>query len=1050
MARRRRLSGVVLTAGLVLATGANPAAGVEPAHEIRLLGQRFTPPAGVPEAARQAIGRRAEELRARGKERLHLLVQLHELPSPAGRQELARQGLDLGAFVPGSAFIAAVPVGRAVAAVANPRVRWATLWEAGHKLHPRIVAGDWAPWARNPARPEKVAVMLLLHHDVPLAAGPALAGKAGGVAMPAVQGLHGMTVWLPQARVAELAAEEEVLWIEEAPPPLTPTNDGVRSGLRAGGLAEPPYGLDGSGVRLFVFDGGSVRSTHQTFDPGTGSRVTVIDGRPASTHATHVAGTAAGDGSGSAGSRGRGVAPGASVLSAGYQQTAGSMLFWDNAGDIEADYASARTIHGADLGTNSLGSNTANNGYPCEREGDYGVSSSLIDGIVHGANAAVGSPVLMTWSAGNERNAGYLPGLCGSHYGTTAPPACAKNPIHVGAVNSDGLSMTEFSGWGPCDDGRLKPTVVAPGCETGLVTGETYVHSSTAASDASYGGLCGTSMATPAVAGAAALLVEAWREQGYGGPNDRPSPALIKALLLHTARDLGPEGPDYIYGYGAVDAKAAVDLVRGNDSFTRGWITGTLEQGGLLEHYMDGPWQDTDEAKLTLVWDDPAAAPFAAEALVNDLTLEYSTHLNYSTPYKPWVLNPASPHLPATTGADSRNNVEQIAIRDAPASDTLIRVIGTRVPQGPQSYALVFSFNPAVADATACTTTSSTFETGTDGWTLSGAARTLAPASGHGAESVRLGGAADTFHEATRQLAVPNEPRAELTFWSYMTTEENLDHFGFGFDPFTAEIRDQAGAILAVVDLRNDGWPQGRWIEQRVDLKPWAGQTITVAFTATNDFDAVTTFWVDDVAVTTCPKIVRTSTAALKSIGSEDGWVAESSETSGSGGTVTAGDSGNSALRLGDTSSDAQSKIFVSFDLSTLPANATVVAARLRLRRGSGSGTNPYTTHGSATVDVKAGGFGTSTALAASDFQAPATAVGVGTLSNAPAKLDWSEAEISAAGIAAMNSHPKTQFRIAFTRDDDDDLVSDYIGYYGGAALKTEDRPQLIVTYTVE
>src|SRR5918992_2897045 len=142
MARRVWLADYILATGLVLATGAIPAAGVEPDHEIRLINQRFTPPAGVPETARQAIGRRAEELRARGKERLHLLVQLHELPSPAGRQELARQGLALGAYVPGSAFIAAVPVDRAVAAVARPEGRWATLWEVGHKLHPRVAVGD--------------------------------------------------------------------------------------------------------------------------------------------------------------------------------------------------------------------------------------------------------------------------------------------------------------------------------------------------------------------------------------------------------------------------------------------------------------------------------------------------------------------------------------------------------------------------------------------------------------------------------------------------------------------------------------------------------------------------------------------------------------------------------------------------------------------------------------------------------------------------------------------------------------------------------------------
>jgi len=200
MAGRKRLSGVILITGLVLAAGSAHAASVEPAHEIRLLGQRFTPPAGVPKTARQAIGRRAEELLAQGKERLHLLVQLHELPSPASRRELARQGFDLGAFVPGSAFIAAVPVGRAVAALARPEVRWATLWEAGHKLHPRVAAGDWAPWARDPARPEVVAAVLLLPTSsarllVPAPGSDTLPPRSGKLTPPA-SAIHIVTEYL--------------------------------------------------------------------------------------------------------------------------------------------------------------------------------------------------------------------------------------------------------------------------------------------------------------------------------------------------------------------------------------------------------------------------------------------------------------------------------------------------------------------------------------------------------------------------------------------------------------------------------------------------------------------------------------------------------------------------------------------------------------------------------------------------------------------------------------------------------------------------------------
>ncbi len=115
-----------------------------------------------------------------------------------------------------------------------------------------------------------------------------------------------------------------------------------------------PYGLDGSGVNLFVFDAGAVLASHVTFDPGAGSRVTVIDGslgdRPRHPRGGHRRRRRLGLGGG----RGRGVATGAKILSAGFERTGGAIYFWDNAGDIEADYAVARNDYQADLGTNSL------------------------------------------------------------------------------------------------------------------------------------------------------------------------------------------------------------------------------------------------------------------------------------------------------------------------------------------------------------------------------------------------------------------------------------------------------------------------------------------------------------------------------------------------------------------------------------------------------------------------------------------------------------------------------------------------------------------------
>ena len=62
---------------------------------------------------------------------------------------------------------------------------------------------------------------------------------------------------------------------------------------------------------------------------------------------------------------------------------------------------------------------------------------------MRGTNVNVNGSVLLTWANGNERGAGTPPGRCGGGYGTTSPPSCAKNPLHIGATYSDGSAMTQ-------------------------------------------------------------------------------------------------------------------------------------------------------------------------------------------------------------------------------------------------------------------------------------------------------------------------------------------------------------------------------------------------------------------------------------------------------------------------------------------------------------------------------------------------------------------------------------------------------------------------------
>lgn len=420
-----------------------------------------------------------------------------------------------------------------------------------------------------------------------------------------------------------------------------------------------------------------------------------------------------------------------------------------------------------------------------------------------------------------------------------------------------------------------------------------------------------------------------------------------------------------------------------------------------------------------------------------------------ATVRRAFVLDPANPHLPATTGTNTLDNQEQVLVENPAAGTWTVRVTGTAVPQGPQSYALAYSTAAATYDPVNCSTQSWGFETGNDGWTLTGgASRLAAPAPGHGAFSIRLGGSNSATQEATLDIAVPSDARkAELTNYWYMTTQEGSS--GFGWDPLRTEIRSTAGAVLAVVDNKNDGGLQAIWQQMRnLDLTPWAGQTVRIAFMEVNDITLPTTFWVDDIALETCTTgVPQPVTATFTSVGTQDGYVVESGETTNLGGSADNNDTNASAIRVGDTQQDRQQKGVVSFDTSSIPDGATIQSATVRLRRGSVTGTSPFDTHGSCLADIVNGGFGGSTALAAGDFQAAATATGVATMTNPTVNGALSEGALNAAGLAAINKTGTTQFRIYFTLDDNDDTGNDYLGFYSGENGTASNRPVLEVTY---
>ncbi len=236
----------------------------------------------------------------------------------------------------------------------------------------------------------------------------------------------------------------------------------------------------------------------------------------------------------------------------------------------------------------------------------------------------------------------------------------------------------------------------------------------------------------------------------------------------------------------------------------------------------------------------------------------------------------------------------------------------------------------------------------------------------------------------------------------------------------------------------------------------------TVMFASVNAVDTTATFsepgiyflqlLANDGELSTSKMVTITvnlvaTTITLTSIGAEDGWVRESSENSNVGGKSVSTGSGSQPIRPGDHKKDRQYKSILSFDTSLIPSNATVLSATLRLKRGNVKGTNPFQTHGNCWVDVTTGGFSGNTVLQNSDFEAEATVTQSAALSIADSNGSWSIAYLDIAGLEALNTEGKTQFRIYFQLDDNDDLSNDYIGYYSGDNGNTTNRPQLVITY---
>jgi hypothetical protein len=445
--------------------------------------------------------------------------------------------------------------------------------------------------------------------------------------------------------------------------------------------------LTGEGINVGEWDGGIVLSTHQEFNNNGICRIIIEDpGSNAAHHATHVAGTIIGHG---ATSQSKGMAPNATLKSYDWSDDTFEMSGAANDGMLVSNHSYGNatgwvSVFGA-WNWNGDESISIDEDY---KFGFYNEKCEVVD------NIAFNSPYyLMVKSAGNDRGNGPENGdhpVDGgeSGYDCIPPVGNAKNNLTVGAVKDltqefeypTQIQMTTFSSWGPTDDGRIKPDICGNGYE---------LYSSYALDNQSYGSMSGTSMASPNITGSIVLLQELYNNLH----NCFAKSATLKAIVIHTAYESGPhDGPDYMFGWGVMNAKKASEVIMSKDSASY-IIEDTLFENQQYELEINATGLESLTA--TLVWTDPAATPLEPQLdptnsmLINDLDMVVSKD---ATNYYPWKLDLYNPDSPATKGDNDVDNVEKIEIIEAESGKYYITINHEGLLEnGHQAFSLVIT-----------------------------------------------------------------------------------------------------------------------------------------------------------------------------------------------------------------------------------------------------------------------------------------------------------------------------------------------------------------------
>lgn len=573
-------------------------------------------------------------------------IQFTSLPSNELKERLAADGIKLLMYLPDNTFIAAIKKGTVLTGASASSIRSIHPIKADYKYLKELKdAMDADIYPAHALKDGKVGIGFTYFETVKHEQVQAYLKSKGYKTSFEDQAAHWFVVWVKKSRIKSFAALPIVASLELVDEDAKPDNNVGRTNIRSNSIATDYSGgrkYNGQGVNIALQDDGVI-GPHIDYQGRIPSQFLTNN---FGDHGDHCGGTIMGAGNKDPLMRG---------------MAWGSNLYVYTASNYQA-FSQISTHY------NTLGIRVISTSYSDGCNTGYTTRAQQLD-----MQCLTMPQLIHVFSAGNDggSNCGYG---AGSGWGNvTGGHKHSKNSIAVANLTSLDVRNSSSSR-GPAHDGRLKPEVSAVGTNV-MSTSDTN----------NYVSKTGTSMSCPAVAGAFAQLYHAYKTLNT---NANPPSALIKAIVMNTADDLGNPGPDFSFGYGRVNALKAVQAIE-----QISYATGTVSNAGNSTHTIVVP-AGVKRIKVMTYWHDFQAQIGAAVALVNNLNTTITDPS--STVHNPLVLNYApnstSLNANAVPGIDIRNNHEQITIVNPGAGNYVLTVNGAAVPMGPQTYYVTWLF----------------------------------------------------------------------------------------------------------------------------------------------------------------------------------------------------------------------------------------------------------------------------------------------------------------------------------------------------------------------